>query len=166
MAANNFMKISDIPGDGTEKNHEKWIVLQGMTWGVERAVDMTDLGSTQRSHANSNFQKVEVSTELGLASTKLMLSVANGTVRPEIIIHQCRSGESASDGLEPYLIWKLKDVQVDSYSVDISEDAVPTESWTLAYRSMECAYSATDPKTNKLTKVDDFKWDLERGTVG
>lgn len=166
MAASNFMQISDVPGDATEQNHEKWIVIQSMTWGVERAVDMTDLGSSQRSHANSNFQKVEISTELGLASTKLMLSVANGTVRPEIICHQCRSGESASDGLEPYLIWKLKDVQIDSYSVDMSEDAVPTESITLAYRSIEVSYSATDAKTNKLSKVDDFKWNLEKGMVG
>lgn len=166
MAANMFVQISDIPGDGTEKNHTKWIVINSLTWGVERAVDMTDLGTTQRGHANSNFQKVEVSSELGEASAKIMLSVANGTIRPEIIIHQCRSGESASAGLEPYLKWKLKDVQIDSYSVDGSDEAVPTESWTLAYRSMEVEYSETDPKTAKLSKKNDFKWDLEKGEVG
>jgi type VI secretion system secreted protein Hcp len=165
MAANMFVKISDIEGDATEDNHKKWIVVNSTSWGVARAVEMTDLGSTQRMHANSNFNKFSVTSQLGKASCKLMLSVANGTVRPEILIHQCRSGESASEGLEPYLMWKLKDVVIDSYEVNSSEDGIPEETWTLAYTAMEVEYKSTDQASGKLTKENDFKWNLQKGKV-
>src|SRR5688572_18103526 len=108
MAANMFIKINDIEGDATEEHHQKWIVAESCGWNVERAIDMTDFGSTQRGHANSNFGKFTVSTELGKASAKLMLSVANGTPRDEILVHWCRSGDNLSEGLLVYCIWKLK----------------------------------------------------------
>lgn len=165
MAANMFVKISDIPGDATEKGHDKWIVIQSCNWNVERAVEMTDLGSTQRGHANSNFGKVEVTSQMGLASNKLMTSVANGTVRPEIEINWCRSGESASAGLEAYSIWKLKDVVIDSYSISASEDGIPEETWTLAYTAIEHEYKSTDQKTAKLKTENTFKWNVQSGQV-
>lgn len=165
MAANMFVKISDIPGDATESGHDKWIVIQSCNWDVERAVDMTDLGSTQRGHANSNFNKVEVTSQMGLASNKLMVSVANGTVRPEIIIHWCRSGESASAGLEAYSIWKLKDVIIDKYAISASEDGIPEETWSMAYTSIEHEYKSTDQKSGKLKTENTFKWNAQTGKV-
>ncbi len=165
MAANMFVKISDIPGDATESGHDKWIVIQSCSWNVERAVEMTDLGSTQRGHANSNFGKVEVSSQMGLASNKLMTSVANGTVRPEIEIHFCRSGESASAGLEAYSMWTLKDVVVDSYAVSSSEDGIPEETWTMAYTAIEHEYKSTDQKSGKLKTENTFKWNVRTGKV-
>ena len=114
MAANMFVEISDIEGDATEENHKNWIVIQSASWNVERAVEMTDLGSTQRMQANSNFGKIELTSQMGKASNERAKSVANGTVRPEIIMHWCRSGDSQSEGLLAYSEWKLKDVVVDS----------------------------------------------------
>ncbi|KUP94262.1 Hcp family type VI secretion system effector [Tritonibacter horizontis] len=165
MAANMFVKISDIPGDATEKGHDKWIVIQSLSWNVERAVEMTDLGSTQRGHANSNFGKIEVTSQMGIASNKLATSVANGTVRPEIELHMCRSGESASAGLEAYSIWKLKDVVIDSYSISGSEDGIPEETWTMAYAAIEHEYKSTDQKSGKLKTENTFKWNVQTGQV-
>ncbi|TDK53023.1 Hcp family type VI secretion system effector [Antarcticimicrobium luteum] len=165
MAANMFVKISDIPGDATEKEHDKWIVIQSCSWNVERAVEMTDLGSTQRGHANSNFGKVEVTSQMGLASNKLMTSVANGTIRPEITINFCRSGESASAGLEAYSIWTLKHVVIDSYAVSGSEDGIPEETWTMAYTAIEHEYKSTDQKSGKLKTENTFKWNVQTGKV-
>jgi type VI secretion system secreted protein Hcp len=166
MAANMFVYIKDIVGDATEDKHPKWIVVQSVDWEVARAVDINDIGGTQRGHANATFGKVSVTSELGKASNALKLSVANGTIRPEIKIDCCRSGEDAASGLEPYLMWKLAHVQIDSYTVSCSADGVPTETWTLAYRKIEIEYKETDPTTAKLSKVDDFKWNLETGKVG
>ena len=95
MAANMFMEIDKIPGDGTEGNHKNWIVLESATFELERAVDMTDLGSNQRSHANTNFQKIELTSQIGKASNELALAVANGTVKDSVTMHWCRSGDGA-----------------------------------------------------------------------
>ena len=109
---------------------------------------------------------VELESELGKASMQLMLSVANGTYRKEIEIHMCRSGDNASKGLEPYLIWKVKDCYLQSYSVDGSSESVPKEKWAIKYNAIEVEYKTTDLKTGKLTKYKDFKWDLMTGEVG
>lgn len=165
MAANMFIEISDIPGDATETKHDKWIVIESLNWSAARAVDMTDIGSTQRGHANTNFEKVEVTSQMGLASNKLMLSVANGTVRPEIIIHMTRSGESSSSGLDAYSIWKLKDVLIDSYAINYTGDGIPEETWGLSYAAIEHEYKSTDQKKGKLKTENTFKWNVQTGMV-
>ncbi len=163
--ANTFGLISDVPGDSTDDKHKDWIVIESSSWNVERAVDMTDLGSTQRGHANSNFGKVELTSEMGLASNGLMLSVANGTIRPLITLHWCRSGPSASEGLLVYSEWKLKDVIIDSYAISASADGIPEETWTLAYTAIEHEFKSTDQKTGKLTTANTFKWNVASGKV-
>jgi len=165
MAANLFVQISDITGDATEDKHKEWIVVQSASWNVERAVEMTDLGSTQRGHANSNFGKVELTSQMGMASNDLMVSVANGTVRPEIIMHWCRSGDSASEGLLNYSTWTFKHVIIDSYAISASEDGIPEETWSLAYTAMEHEYKATDQKSGKLATKNSFKWNVQTGKV-
>ncbi len=165
MAANIFMNFDDITGDATEANHEKWVVLESASWSIERAVDMTDLGTTQRGHANSNFGKLECATQVGMASNDLMLSVANGTIRPEIIMHWCRSGDSAGEGLLVYCIWTMKHSVVDSYNVSASADGIPEANFTLAYSAIEVEYKETDQKTGKLTTKNNFKWNVQTGKV-
>ena len=164
MAANIFMKF-DFDGDATEANHEKWVVIESASWSIERAVDMTDLGTTQRGHANSNFGKVECSTQVGIVANELMLSVANGTIRPEIIMHWCRSGDSAGEGLLVYCIWTMKHSVVDSYNVSASADGVPEANFTLAYSAIEVEYKETDQKTGKLATKNNFKWNVQTGKV-
>lgn len=165
MAATMFVKINDIDGDATEKSHEKWIVVSSLAWSVER-ISEEEGGSAQRGFGKSEFKMVELESQLGKASMQLMLSVANGTYRKEIEIHMCRSGDDPKKGLEPYLIWKVKDCYIQNYSVDGSEDSVPKEKWGIKYNAIEVEYKATDIKTGKLSKYKDFKWDLAAGEMG
>ncbi len=163
MAANMFIHISDIPGDGTETNHKEWIVIESATFELERAVDMTDLGSNQRAHANTNFQKVEVTSQIGKASNKLALSVANGTVRPEIKMEWCRSGDVSAEGLKAFSKWKFKNAIIDKYSISASADGIPEETWAIAYVGVEHEYFHTNQATGALDKHDDFLWNLRTG---
>jgi type VI secretion system secreted protein Hcp len=160
-----FVNINDIKGDATEKSHIDWLVVSSLSWSVER-VSEEEGGSAQRGFGKSVFKMVELESALGKASMQLMLSVANGTYRKEIEIHMCRSGDSPSKGLDPYLIWKIKDCYLQSYSVDGAEDSIPKEKWAIKYNAIEVEYKQTDIKTGKLTKYKDFKWDLATGEVG
>ena len=166
MAENMFIKISDIPGNSIEKNHKDWIVIQNMFFELERNVDMTDLGSTRRPHTITYFQKIDVTSQMSIASNLLALSVANGTVRPEIELHICRPGENASDGLEAFSIWKLMNAIIDSYSVSSDEGGTPEETWAIAYTGIEHEFIGTNGKTGKREKKNDFKWDLIKDMVG
>ena len=160
---NTFIKIGDIDGECTEHNHEKWIPAKTLSWEVTRTLDMDDLGTTQRGYANSSFGKVSVSTELSIASPKLMLAVADGTVRKEITIEMCRSGAQSTKGMEPYLTWKLFDVVIDKYEVSGGEEQVPEENWDMAYRRIELVYKKADPNSGELGKGGDFSWNLLTG---
>ncbi|MEW9921701.1 Hcp family type VI secretion system effector [Marimonas sp. MJW-29] len=163
MAANMFILVDGAPGDATEVNHTDWIVIESATWEVERAVDMVDLGSNQRSHANTNMQKIEVTSQIGKASNKLALSVANGTVRPEIEMHWCRSGDSASEGLLAFSKWKFKNAIIDKYSISASADGIPEETWAIAYIGIEHEYFSTSQSDGSLKKENDFLWNLRTG---
>ena len=165
MAENTFIKVKDIPGEATEKQHEGWIPLKSIDWGIERSVDMTDLSTTQRGFANANFNKVAVTSDLSKASAKICTYVASGKVDPEVLIHLCRAGDDASKGMEPYLIFKLKHCMIDSYAVQGGEESVPNESWTLAYRAIEVQYKPGDFGTGKLQSPEVFKWNLKEGNV-
>lgn len=160
MADTMFVKISDIPGSSTEENHKDWIVIQDMFFELERTVDMTDLGSNRRPHTQTEFQKIDVTSQMGIASNLLALSVAKGTVRPEIELHICRPGEDASDGLEAYSIWKLKNAIIDRYSVSSNQGGIPEESWAIAYSGIEHEYREADKNRGRLEKKNVFKWNL------
>ena len=166
MAENAFMEIKGIKGEGTEKNHIGWIPLKTIDWGVERTLDMDDLSTTQRGYANAKFNKVTVTTQLSRASAPLMSAVANGTVRDDITVHLCRSGDDPKVGMEPYLVFILKHGVIDTYSVNGGEDSIPEESWAVAYRHIEVKYREADPKKGTLTDLNSFTWDLLQGTPG
>ncbi|PJE35264.1 Hcp1 family type VI secretion system effector [Pseudooceanicola lipolyticus] len=163
---NTFISIGDIKGECMERNHKEWIPAKTLSWEVTRTLDMDDLGTTQRGYANSSFGKVSVTTELSVASPKLMLSVADGTTRKEITIEMCRSSDSAGKGMEPYLIWKLFDVTIDKYEVSGGEEQIPEEGWDMAYRRIEVQYKKADPATGALSPGGDFSWDLMAGEMG
>ncbi len=163
---NVFVRISDIPGEAKEANHIEWIAVKSIDWGLERTLDMTDLGTTQRGYANANFNKVTLTSELSRASAKLMTAVANGTSRGEITIEMCRAGSGEEQGMEAYLIWTLKHAIVDSYTVNGGEEQIPEESWTLAYRHIEIKYLISDYNTGELSDENSFVWNLETGKVG
>jgi len=157
---NTYILIDDIAGESYERNHKEWIPVKTVSWEVSRTLDMDDLSTTQRGYANSSLGKVSVSTELSVASPKLMLSVADGTVRKMITIEMCRAGDSAGKGMEPYLIWKLHDVIIDKYDVSGGEEQIPEENWDMAYRRIEIEYKKADPLTNTLSTGGTFTWDV------
>jgi type VI secretion system secreted protein Hcp len=163
---NVFIKIEGIPGEARESAHENWIAVKSVDWGVERTLDMTDLGTTQRGYANANFNKVALTSELSSASAKLMTYVASGKAAGEIVIEMCRAGDDTGKGMEPYLIWTLQDSIIDTYSVNGGEEQIPEESWTIAYRFIEIKYKIADYKTGALSDKNSFVWNLETGKVG
>lgn len=163
---NVYIQISDIPGEATETNHAGWIACKTIDWGLDRTLDQTDLGTTQRGFANTNFNKINLTSELSMASAPIMTSVANGTARPEIKIELCRAGDDASLGMEAYLIFTVKDVIIDSYSVNGGEEQIPEESWSLAYRHIEILYKKSDYATGALQDENSFVWNLETGQAG
>ncbi|MEO9778833.1 MAG: type VI secretion system tube protein Hcp [Sedimentitalea sp.] len=163
---NAFVEITGADGESMDKGHPKWIPLKTVSFNVERTLDMADLGTTQRGYANANFGKISLTSELSLASPKLMLSVANGTVRDKTVIHLCRSGDGGKTGMEPYLIFTLTHSVIDKYEVSGGEEQIPEESWDIAYRTITVDYKQADPETGALNKgKSDFAWNVMKNEM-
>ncbi|WP_424985104.1 Hcp family type VI secretion system effector [Microbulbifer sp. S227A] len=163
---NAFVEITGADGESMDKGHPNWIPLKSVSFNVERTLDMSDLGTTQRGYANANFGKISLTSELSLASPKLMLSVANGTVRDKTVIHLCRSGKDGKTGMEPYLIFTLTHSVIDKYEVSGGEEQIPEENWDLAYRTITVDYKAADPETGALTKdTSNFAWNVMKNEM-
>lgn len=163
---NTFVKLDECEGECTLEGYEGWVPVKDITWGMSRTVDMTDLGSKQRGYANAQFEKVTFNSEVSKASTDIMRKVATGKIDPLIEIHLCRTGDDASKGMEPYLIWKLENAFIDSYTMSGGEESIPLEGWTIGYRKVSCLYKEGDFKTGALNTTGEFVWNLETGKVG
>jgi type VI secretion system secreted protein Hcp len=163
MAANMFVFIKGLVGDATEENHIGWIPVKSVSWSVERAVDLSDLGSTQRGYANVNFGKIAVTSELHKLSADLMLLASNGEPRT-MAVSQLRVADNLELAAERYLRWTLFMGQVSKYEVSASEDGVPEETWEMAYRKLKVSHKLVDPSTQKFTGDEkQFGWNLETG---
>lgn len=164
MAANLFVWIEGVTGDATEEEHKLWIPVKSVSWGVERAVDLSDLGSTQRGFANVNFGKLSCTAELHDASVRLMELAASGMVR-EMMVDQLRVDDTAASAAQWYLRWRLHAGQVTKWELSSSEDSVPEETWELAYRkvSLEHRLINANDMSVKSGSPAKFGWNLETG---
>jgi type VI secretion system secreted protein Hcp len=157
-----FVWIEGVTGDATEEKHIGWIPVKSVAWSVERAVDLSDLGSTQRGYANVNFAKIAVTAELHNASADLMALAANGVPR-SMVVSQLRVDETAGNAAVRYLRWSLEKGQVTKWEMSASEDGVPEETWEMGYRKIAVEHKLIDPKLQKFTgKLGKFGWDLEK----
>jgi type VI secretion system secreted protein Hcp len=166
MAASLFVHIEALgnKGEATEVGHPNWIVVKTINWNVERAVDLTDIGGSQRGYGNANFGKIAVTSEMTAISTWLSKYAASGVDVGLIKVDACRASKEVSEALIPYLQFKLHFGQITKYDVTLSEDGVPEESWEMGYREIEVDYTIINPDTFEVAgTADSFTWNLKTG---
>ncbi len=140
-----YMKLGDIKGEATDTDHKDWIIIESMSSGIHRSVPQ-GAKDQQRTKGETSLGDISISRQLDKSSTKLQETCANGTFAKEVEIHFCTTVKNKQ---EPYLIYKLKDVIVSSYSIhaNSSADPLPSEQITLGYSEVEWTYIVVDPKT-------------------
>ncbi len=140
-----YMKLGDIKGEATDTDHKDWIIIESMSSGIHRSVPQ-GAKDQQRTKGETSLGDISISRQLDKSSTKLQETCANGTFAKEVEIHFCTTVKNKQ---EPYLIYKLKDVIVSSYSIhaNSSGDPLPSEQITLGYSEVEWTYILVDPKT-------------------
>ncbi|ASJ73255.1 Hcp family type VI secretion system effector [Granulosicoccus antarcticus] len=163
MAETIFVEIPEVTGDADDDKHKGWIVVHSMSFSVERMIDMNDLSSNQRSHANTRFNQIELVSSLGTASNNLMSAVVSGKSYREIKLHVCRPSKHSGNVLEAYSNWTLKDAIIDRYELQVDNGGTPEEAWAIAYSKIEHEYKSIDKKNGNLEKVNTFKWNLSTG---
>ena len=169
MVATLFVKMTrkvggPIEGDATEKAHSKWIVVNSVGFTAERTSEQEG-GSKARGFGKAKISPMSFESELGGHSMPLMMASVAGNVMTEVLIHQCKASDDDKAALQPYILWKLKEVMVQTYGVTGDSEDIPKESWTLIYDNIECEYWAPKKRGGPLEKVNEFKWDVSEGVM-
>jgi type VI secretion system secreted protein Hcp len=140
-----FMKMGSIEGESTDKDHDKWIILQSMSSPIHRTIP-EGARDQQRTKGETTLGDVVVVRQLDKSSPKLQEACANGTFTDKVEVHFCTTVKNKQ---EPYLKYELKDVIVTSYSFHGNAEGspLPTEQITLGYTQVDWTYVVVDPKT-------------------
>ena len=140
-----FMKLDGIQGEASDSVHPGWIIIQSLSSPIYRAIP-SGARDQQRTKGETKLGDIIVVRELDKSSVPIQQACANGTFYQSVEIHLCTTVKNRQ---EPYLIYKLSDVIITSYSFhgNSSGDPLPTEQLTLGYAKVEWTYVTLDPKT-------------------
>jgi type VI secretion system secreted protein Hcp len=145
MAA--FLKLGDIKGESTDKEHKDWIIIQSMSSPVYRSIP-EGAKDMQRVRGETTLGDIVMVRELDKSSVKLQEACATGKFFNEVEIHFC---SDLADKSETYLKYKLENCIVSSYSFhgNASGSPLPSEELSLNFTKIEWTYVNIDHKTGK-----------------
>ena len=145
MAA--YMKIDGVDGESTDKAHKGWIQIDSIGESITRSIT-GGARDVERMRGDTNLADVQVSRHLDSSSMPLKEACAKGELKKEVILHVTTQ---LGDKETTFLEYKLKDVIVSSYQLNIDGSGLPMEAVSLAYSAADWTYTQLDPRTGKET---------------
>jgi type VI protein secretion system component Hcp len=142
-----------IPVSSTVKGFEKAGECSSFSFEVQRDVQ-PGLG---QEAPKPQLSLIDLTRTLDSASPKLWLRVLNGKMIPTVKITLVNgSGVKIAEYL-------LSNVILGKYSVSGSGDALPFESFSLSYATIQYTVNAIDPATGKIKSSATAGWDAVEG---
>ena len=154
-----FLKLGDIKGESTDKVHAGEIDILSWSWGMNNVGTTTTTGGGGAGKVS--MQDLSLTKYADLATTQIMLHVANGKHIPTAILTLTTAG---ADGGQEYYKITLTDVIVTSVSTGGSQsDSRLFESLTLNFKTVKVDYTPQKADGSQGTTVS-FSWDLSTNT--
>jgi len=132
-----FLRLGDIEGSSTDKEHPKEIELLSWAWGAANV-------GRPHSGGGGGAGKLDVD-ELtfvavgGVASPKIFLACAQGRHLPEAVLTGRRK---AGKGVKQnFLVIRLKEVLVASFATVAGEDDLPEDEVAIVFDTIEIEMS-------------------------
>lgn len=149
-----------INGEATVANHEKWITIDSIQFGVGRSITSVG-GGGDRETSNPSFSEVTMSKSMDVASTELFMQASCGKSLGKAEIHFIQTGGTAAKG-QTYCKIELDEALVSSYSASSGGDR-PSESFSLNFTKISYQYDKFDG--GKVVTGTAKKWNLEKNEV-
>lgn len=158
MASDTFLKITDIKGESTDKDHKDWIEILSFNWGVSQMASGTASSSGGGSTQRADFQDLSIVKELDSASPLLNKACWGGTHIAEVVLEFNRA---AGDKRQKYMEYKLENVIISSVSIGGGGGGIPTESVTFNYGKITTTYTKQARKGGGGAGEIPAGWNLE-----
>ena len=104
-----FMQIQGISGSATERNHQNWIVLNSIDFGVHRQITTKAGHSSNRESSAPKIGEVTVTKSIDKSSPQLLEASCVGASNGTVVIH----GTHTNTG--NYVEYTLSDVIISHY---------------------------------------------------
>lgn len=143
-----YLKYAGIDGDVTHQDHQKWLDIQSLQWGVGRAIS-TPVGSAKNREASEpSISEVVLTKMMDTSSVKLFTEACTGKTGKEVTIDLVTTGSPG----QLYMQYTLTDVLVSGYSLSSGGDR-PSESISLSFTKIETKYIPYDSKNEPMTAI-------------
>jgi type VI secretion system secreted protein Hcp len=137
-AVDYFLKLDGIVGDSSDNQHKDEIEVLSFSWGLSNTGSVSGGGGAGAGRAS--LQDFHFVASFGKASPQLMLSCATGKHIREAVL----SGRGARGSADEFIKVRLSDLIVTSYQTGATDDAVPTDQFSLNFSKIEYAGSSFD----------------------
>lgn len=147
-----FAKYEGIDGESQDSNHDKWIDVLSIDWGIHKPGG--GLTGQSRRRGAAVVEDVTLAVEYEKASPKLMEKCLKGEIIPKLELEQTATygGSRAT-----YLKYELKNVMVTSCQVNASgndEAGPPTVVIGNNFEEVKVTYTEFDDEGGKKGNVE------------
>lgn len=163
-----YMKIDQIPGGVTAKDHEEWIALESLTFHVDRLLS-TDPGRiADREGSRPAFSEIEITKLMDRSSPLIFGEASVGKAKDEVVIHVCQT----DNYLNPYTEITINHVIISHYEINMQyqrEEArhvrfYPLEVVRLNFDKIELRYTPYDSENRPQSPIP-AGYDLRQATA-
>ena len=157
-----FAKYDGIDGESKDANHDKWIDVLSIDWGVYHK-GKPGSGQSRRRGAPV-IEDLVLTIEYEKASPKLLEKCLIGEVIPELEIELTAN---YGGDRETYLKYEMKNVMARSYQIDASGDdeaGPPLVVIGNNFEEIKVTYTEFDDEGSKKGNVE-AKYQVEKGEV-
>jgi type VI secretion system secreted protein Hcp len=163
-----FAKYDGVDGESADQNHDKWIDVLSIDWGVHKEK------AKKNRPAQSVLDNFELTMEFEKSTPKLLEKLNLGEVIPKLEIEQTKSVPDCPPGIPPedcrtesrvtYIKYELKNVQITSIDVNASGNDESPPSVTIAnnFEEIKVTYTEYDSEGNKGGNAE-TTWKVEKG---
>lgn len=148
-----YMKYGDIKGDVTTDGYKEWISLNSAQLGAGRGIASAKGTGANREASEPSISEIVVTKDWDAkSSSELFQEAVSGLMNHKVEIHFTSTGQKKQ---EVFLVVKLKDAGISSYSTSSGGEGRPSESLSLNFAHIEIVPKVTgaDLKTTDGTKV-------------
>jgi type VI secretion system secreted protein Hcp len=158
MASDMFIKIGDLGGESSDKDHEGQIDVLSWSWGMSQGGTMHGGGGGGAGKATVG--DISLMKNLDKSSPNLIKACQTGQHIAEAILECRKAGGTAL----PYYKLTMKDVLITSVQTGGSpHDERMTESVSLNFRSYTVVYQEQDEKGAKKGGEVKYGYDIAKG---
>lgn len=146
------MHMDGVAGESSDSNHEGWIDVIQLAWGVGRRISAHASTQKDRESANAEIGELTFTRHMDSATPQLFIESCCGRGKT-VTIELTRTGRGR--GAEAYARYILHNALLSNYRMAAwSEDVErPLEKLKISFSKLEVAYMPHDDDNNLLPKI-------------